>query len=670
MALDSRMAEVELSMALKEAVHLLKAGHAGRAEENVRAILARTPSEPNALFLLAKSRRSRGYPQEALATLDALRVRNPNWASVHLERALILQEQGDLRGAVAALREVARLEPRRASVWGLLVQLLTSLEDRSGADEALRGYLRAASRPGELVDIVALVQEGKLAKAEERCREYLRRAPIDVDAIRLLAEIATRLEIYEDAETLFERCLALMPDFDLARAGYANALMKLGKFDVALVETDRLLARSLDNPSYRILRASILVRVGRHEAAIEDYRSVTSRPGSHPRDFLSLGHALKTVGRRDEAIAAYRKAIALDPLFGDAYWSLANLKTFRFAPMEIEVMRAAEASGSCPSQEYPALCFALGKAYEDNCDFETSFHWYARGNERRRPQVRYEADNTHRATLEMIQCCATDIFCRNAGHGYPDASPIFIVGLPRSGSTLIEQILASHSLVDGTAELTEIINIAWHLSGRKLPGDRARYPAILQELQPDQLRDLGRRYIEQTRIQRHGAPYFIDKMPNNFSHLGLIHLILPNARIIDARRHPIATCLSSFKQLFAVGQNFSYDLSELGRYYVDYVRLMHHWETVMPNAILRVFHEDLVSDTETNVKRILSFCGLPFEENCMRFYETSRAIRTASSEQVRRPIYAEGVTQWRHFEPFLRSLHAELGDLLTGYPFP
>ena len=667
--MDRSIVEGQLVDSLEKAVGLFKAGHVGGAEESVRTILAATPAEPNALFLLAKTRRALGFPQEALEILDRLRIRNPNWASVCQERALLLREQGDFRGAVAALREVTRLKPRHAAVWGLLVQILMSLEDRAGADEALQGYLRAASRPDELVNIVALVQQGKLGQAEERCRDYLRRAPMDVDAIRLLAEIATRLEVYDDAEALYERCLKLKPTFDLARAGYANILMKQGKFSQALAQTDRLLAAEPASLSYRVLRASIFVRVGRHEAAIEDYRFVTTRMGSQPRDFVSLGHALKTMGLRDEAVAAYRRSIVLDPLFGDAYWSLANLKTFRFTPTDVAAMAAAEAAESCPAAERPALCFSLGKAYEDDGDFTTAFHWYARGNERRRGMVRYDSDDFHRARLKMIECCTADLFRRNTHCGYPDASPIFIVGLPRSGSTLIEQILASHSLVDGTAELTEILNIAWRLSGTKRPRDHSQYPSILQQLKPDQLSDLGREYIDRTRIQRRGAPFFVDKMPNNFSHIALIHLILPNAKIVDARRHPIATCLSVFKQLFAVGQNFSYDLVELGRYYVDYVRLMEHWDSVIPNVVLRVFHENLVADTEASVRRILSFCGLQFEKSCMRFYETSRAIRTASSEQVRRPIYADGLRHWQNFEPFLQPLIAELGDTVSTYPF-
>ena len=658
----------QLPSALERAVQLLKAGQVQHAEQHIRLILATAPQEPNALFLLAKARHQQGASSEALALLDGLIARRRDWPSVHQEKGLILRQCGDLQGSVAAFRQLVALDPNRAAAWGLIADMLTSLGEQSAADQAMREYLKAAARPEVLVKVAELVAQGNLADAEPRCRDYLRHSPDDVDALRLLAEIATRLGVFDDAEQLFARCVALSPEFHFARAGYAHVLMKQGRFQQSLQEIDKLLAVDADNTSYRILLASVLVRVGRQHEAIDNYQRVVARPGHTALDLASLGHALKTIGRTSEAIDAYHRAIALDPLFGDAYWSLANLKTFDFTDQEVSAMTAAAASGRCLPREYPALCFALGKAYEDRGRYTEAFAQYQRGNAQRRTEVRYSAEENHAATEDLIRACTAELFERNTGHGCPDPSPIFIVGLPRSGSTLVEQMLASHSQVDGTAELPEIIEIARRLSGKRRPTDVSRYPDILLQLDAGQLRELGEEYIERTRIQRGDAPYFIDKMPNNFPHVGLIHLILPNARIIDTRRHPMASCFSAFKQLFATGQNFSYDLTDLGRYYADYVALMAHWDRVLPGVVLRVFYEETVRDTEGAVRRLLDYCGLPFEDRCLRFYETERAVRTASSEQVRQPIYSDAVEHWRNFEPQLEGLRAALGTALTDYP--
>jgi tetratricopeptide (TPR) repeat protein len=662
-------AATDLQPAHERIVHLLKSGHAQQAEEQARLILRELPQEPNTVFLLAKARHLRGASAEAVELLDGLIARHRDWLSVHQEKALILRAAGDLAGSVASLREVVRLDPTRASAWGLIAGLLTTLGEQAAADEAMRQYLKAGARPEVLVKAAGLVAQGKLAEAEPLCRDYLRHSPDDIDALRLLAEIATRLGVFDDAERLFARCIALAPHFHLARGGYAHVLMKQGKFQQSLVHIDRLLAIDPDNSAYRILLASVLIRVGRHDEAIENYQRVVARPGHTALDLASLGHALKTVGRAPEAIGAYRRAVTLDPLFGDAYWSLANLKTFEFTDQEVEAMSAAVASERCHPREYAALCFALGKAFEDRGQYADAFARYALGNARRRAELRYSADDNTAGMQELVQCCTRELFERNTGHGCPDPAPIFIVGLPRSGSTLVEQILASHSQVDGTAELPDIIEIARGLSGKKRPQDPSRYPAILHQLDPDQLRQLGEEYIARTRIQRRGAPFFIDKMPNNFPHIGLIQLILPNAKIIDARRHPMACCFSAFKQLFATGQNFSYDLTQLGRYYADYVLLMTHWDRVLPGKVLRLFYEETVRDIDAAVRRLLEYCGLPFEDRCLRFYETERAVRTASSEQVRRPIYRDAIEHWQQFEPFLDPLKQALGAALTDYPY-
>jgi tetratricopeptide (TPR) repeat protein len=662
-------AAADLQPGLERIVHLIKAGRGLEAEQQARLLLRTLPNEPNTLFLLAKARHLQGDAAEAIRLLDGLIARRREWLSVHQEKALILRACGDLPGSVASLREVTRLEPTRAAAWGLMADMLTTLGDQTAADEAMRHYLKAAARPEVLVRAAELLAAGKVAEAEPICRDFLRHSPNDVDALRLLAEIATRLGVFEDAEQLFGRCVELAPGFHLARGGYAHALMKQGKFEQSLAQIDRLLAVDPDNTSYRILLASVLIRVGRHEEAIENYQRVVSRPGHSALDLASLGHALKTIGRTPEAIAAYRRAVALDPQFGDAYWSLANLKTFEFTEAEFAAMQAAASSDRCPPREFPALCFALGKACEDRGRYEEAFTQYQAGNRQRRAEVRYSADDNHAGTVELMQCCTRQLFELKAGLGCPDPAPIFVVGLPRSGSTLIEQIIASHSQVDGTAELPDVIDMARRLSGKRHPRDPSLYPQILHELDATQLRALGEEYLARTRIQRRGAPHFIDKMPNNFPHIGFIHLILPNAKIIDTRRHPLACCFSAFKQLFATGQNFSYDLVDAGRYYADYVALMTHWDQVLPGRVLRVYYEQTVRDTEAAVRRVLEYCGLPFEDACLRFYETERAVRTASSEQVRRPIYRDAIEHWQNFEPYLSPLKRALGSALTDYPF-
>jgi tetratricopeptide (TPR) repeat protein len=483
----------------------------------------------------------------------------------------------------------------------------------------------------------------------------------------MLADIGIRLGQFEDAQKLLERCLELAPDFHLARNDYANVLTKRQQYEAAMVQLDRLLEIEPDNPNHMLLKASVLVHIAEFGQAIEIYDRVLEEFPKQPRSHLSKGHALKTLGRNAEGIEAYRTAIKQQPTLGEAFWSLANLKTFRFEEDEISAMRKQVKDGTKNAHDYYHLCFALGKALEDREEYDESFACYRRGNAVRRKTVHWDRDE-HRANIQrLIDFFDKRFFADRRGQGVANADPIFIVGLPRAGSTLLEQILASHSQVEGTMELPDIISIARRLSGKNKNSDESRYPEILGELSPQQLTELGDEYMKRTKIQRSGAPYFIDKMPNNFSHIGLIQLILPNAKIIDARRHPLACCFSGFKQLFAQGQNFTYDLVDIGRYYRDYVELMDHWNRVLPGRVLRMQYETVVSETEAEVGRLLAYCGLPFEESCLRFYETERAVRTASSEQVRQPIYRAAVEQWRHYRAHLDPLVEALGPAMNAF---
>jgi tetratricopeptide (TPR) repeat protein len=514
---------------------------------------------------------------------------------------------------------------------------------------------------------MALV-ENRIPDAEAVLREFLKRHPTDVAAIRMLAEVAARIGRYADAETLLARCLELAPGFLPARHNYAMVLHRQNKSAQALAEVERVLAEEPRNPGFRNLKAAILGRIGEYAGSIEQYREVLAEYPNQAKVWMSLGHALKTAGQNAESIVAYSTTIEKAPQLGEAYWSLANLKTFRFSTEQVRAMRA-QLAGELSAEDRFHFEFSLGKALEDAGEYAESFEHYREGNRLRRAMVRYDADQNHAYVERSRKLFTREFFAERAGWGCDAPDPIFIVGLPRAGSTLVEQILASHSQVEGTMELPDVGMLTRIVGARTTRPGVSAYPRALEKFSADELRGLGERYLQQTRIQRKTtAPFFIDKMPNNFAHAGFIHLMLPKAKIIDARRHPLGCCLSGFKQHFARGQSFTYDLVEIGRYYRDYVELMAHVDQVLPGRVHRVFHENLVENTEHEVRRLLDYCGLAFEPGVLRFHENQRAVRTASSEQVRRPINRDGMDQWHHFEPWLDSLKRSLGEVLDRYP--
>jgi tetratricopeptide (TPR) repeat protein len=485
--------------------------------------------------------------------------------------------------------------------------------------------------------------------------------------MRMLAEAEARVGRYGESERLLLRYLELAPAFTVARRNLAHVLHRQYKDASALEEVERLLAKDPRDPGCRNLKAAILGGLLRYDESIATYASVLKEYPHNDKVWLNYGHALKTAGRQEEGIAAYRRSIALAPGNGGAYWSLANLKTFRFTDADVTAMRAQLAGGKLSVDERVQLHFALGKALEDAGDYARSFQAYAEANRLRHEREPFDGERNSARLERARQLFTPEFFAARRGWGCPAPDPIFIVGMPRAGSTLLEQILASHSAVEGTMELPDILTMARDLAVER--GGEAPYPAVLADLSAEACRELGERYIAQTRARRWtDRPYFIDKMPNNFAHLGLIQLILPNAKIIDARRHPLACCFSVFKQHFARGQEFSYDLGELGRYYRDYVQAMSHFDNILPGRVHRVIYERLVEDTETEIRRLLEYCGLPFEAACLRFYENERAVRTASSEQVRKPIFRDALEHWRHYESWLEPLKATLGPVLATYP--
>ena len=657
-----------IEVALQHAARLLPTRPDLAAEQAVE-ILKAAPGHPLATLMLAAAHRAQGDAAAALELLEPLARAHPSWVAPHYEAGLALGRLGRLDDSVAAFRRAAQLKPGMSDAWRALGDALTALGDTAGADGAYAQHIRAATRDPRLLEPATALVEGKVAVAERLLREHLKRYPTDVVAIRMLAEVGARLGRYRDSETLLRRCLELAPGFGAARHNLALVLQRQDRFEEALQEVERLLEADPNDTGGHNLKAALLGRLGEVTQSAEIYRRVLDRYPTHAKVWHSYGHALRTSGRQSEAIAAYRRTIELLPNYGEAWWSLANLKTFEFTAADIAAMRAQLSRDDLSTDDRFHFHFALGKALEDAAEYAASFEHYAEGNRLRRAVIAYDADAI-RDRVDRTKALFTPEFLRaRTGLGCAAPDPIFIVGMPRAGSTLLEQILSSHSAVEGTMELPDIGAIARDLGGRRGSEDVSAYPEILAELDGAGLRELGERYLAGTRVQRKtAAPYFIDKNPNNCMHVGLIHLILPNARIIDARRHPMSCCFSVFKQHFARGNRYSYDLRELGRYYRDYVDLMAWFDEAMPGRIHRAIYEQVVDDLETEVRRLLDYCGLAFEDGCLRYYENERAVRTASSEQVRRPIYRDSLEQWTHYDPWLGPLRESLGPELVGPP--
>ena len=594
-----------------------------------------------AFYMLAVAQRYSKQPGKALATLDTLLGDNPEYARAYQERGHLFLSLNRSEDAALAYARAVDLNPAlHASLKALI-----NLEERAGRKQQAqlaRERLDFLKRlPPELINVLDLIHENKLYKAERLCRDYLQTHKHHIEAMRLLAEIGIRLNIYDDAEFLLESCVEFAPDHVQARIDYVNILIRKTRFEKAHEQAKLLLELEPDNPGFRSTLASTLVGMGRFDEGIELFNKVLNDHPYRTELHVQAGHARKAVGLLDDAIRSYREAYSRRPDYGDAYWSLANTKTYKFTDEEIDLIRRHADTPGVSADDRVHLYFAGGKALEDSREYAESFVCYEKGNTLKLRQTGYRIEKMEARVEAQIETCTSELFAQRQGVGADYRDPIFIVGLPRSGSTLLEQILASHSMVDGTMELHNILALAQKLRGRE-PEKTSRYPTILHELDEDYFRRFGEQYIEETRVYRGNSPLFTDKMPNNFLHVGLIRLILPNARVIDARRDPMACCFSCFKQLFGEGQEFTYGLEEVGRYYRAYVRLMEHWDRALPGYVLQVLHEDVVDDLETQVRRILDFCGLPFEEACLNFHETERSVRTPSSEQVRQPIYRSG----------------------------
>ncbi|WP_408589800.1 tetratricopeptide repeat-containing sulfotransferase family protein [Novosphingobium sp.] len=590
----------------------------------------------------------------------------PASAEALLLLGLALAALGRIEEAVPPLREAARRNPESYETWRALADQLVLTGDNAGADFAFAQQLRCQATDPVLQAGALALCRNEIPFAERALKQYLKQHPTDIAAIRMLAEVAGRIGRNRDAISLLSRAVELAPSFEPARFNLATVLYRMGESGQALEHLEALLAIAPHNSAYRNLAAAALGRIGEVDKAIEHYDFLVKRHPGASKIWLSYGHSLKTVGRQADSIAAYRRCIALEPGFGEAWWSLANLKTVSLGPDDVAAMEHALATvAELGNEDRYHLHFAIGKALEDMGDAERAFAAYATANALRRSELDYDADVVTALVDRSIATVTPAFLAGLEGGGHPAPDPIFIIGMPRAGSTLVEQILASHPLIEGTQELPEMMVIARRLGAEK-PG--SAYPATIPA--GEKLAALGREYIEETRIQRKlGRARYIDKMPNNWQHVALIHLALPNARIIDARRHPLGCCFSNFKQHFARGQGFAYDLVTMGRYYADYVRLMDHVDRVLPGRVHRVFYERMVTDTEAEVRALLDYVGVEFDPACLRFHENSRPVRTASSEQVRRPINRDGMEQWYNFAPFLGPLREALGPALTEYPY-
>ena len=668
----NRNSQSDGSNVLAQTTKLVSDGKYFAAAVLLQDELSKDPENPDLLYPLATCQRNLDKPETALETLQCLDKHRPNFPGTWLERGRVLKSTGNIKAAISCFETCVRLNPAYIGGWTGLVELREHIQRLNLRDEAVDQYRFMTSLDRALILILRAFYDGQTYKAERLCRAYLKTKPQSVEAMRILARIGVRYGILDDAEFILESACEFDPEHRQARLEYIDILHKRQQYAKALQNAQILLQQNPSDLLHKLACANQQMAMGQFEPAIETYDEILEQnPHSslaNAQLHLTRGHAYKTNGDIEKSIEDYRFAYQKRADFGDAYWSLANLKTYCFTIAELDRMRKLVESSAISDEDRVHVLFALGKSFEDSKQFEESFGYYERGNDLNRNRLRYDsADMTERLQLQR-QVCTSDFLHARKNDGCSAPDPIFVVGLPRAGSTLLEQILASHSQVEGTLELHHIGVYAQRLDGRRRTNEPPRYPRVLKDLTPTLTRQLGERYLQETRVHRTDKPYFIDKMPNNFRHIGLISMILPNAKIIDARRHPMGCCFSGYKQLFASGQEFTYGQKEIGTYYGDYRRLMDHWDQVLPGTVLRVCYEEVVDNLEHEVRRILEYCRLPFEESCLRFHDTKRSVRTPSAEQVRQPIYREGLDQWRNYSKWLGPMQSALGDCLTQYP--
>ena len=648
--------EANLSVDLSDATQAVKENRFQDAINLLKIILKDHPDNIDCLYLAAVSSRYLKHFEDSKKYIESLLLNAPDMGRAYQELGHLSRDMGNEEKAIRHYRQACEHNPALIASWNSLYQYFLKDQNQAAADHALKQLDTLKSLPGSLLYIHQVLNEGRLGLAERKCRAFLKENPTNTYAMSLLSDIANRLGYFDDAEFLLEKAVEFKPSDGELRLKYASILRKKQKFSKTMEQVNILCDQYPDNQLYQAYKASEIMQNGGHDEAITILDDILKK---NPYNFSSLtskGHAEKTLGKTDQAIESYRSAYKIRQDHGEAFFSLANLKTYSFSKDEIHNMRYQVERLDLSLKDKAYFHFALAQGCESNGDYEEAFYHLEKGNKIKNDQSLYSIERMDKELQSQIDVCNEKFFRDLGPGGYDTKDPIFILGLPRSGSTLVEQILASHSKIDGTLELPNILSMAQSLRGDDIYGKEGNYPKSMESLTIKQREDFGKSFIEDTRMHRKDAPMFTDKMPNNFRHIGLIHLIMPNAKIIDARRYPLDCCFSMFKQLFAQGQEFTYGLKEAGSYYSSYVKLMHHWEKVLPGKILRVNNEDVISDLDGQVKRILEFLDLPFEEECISFYETNRSVRTASSEQVRKPINKDGMGRWKPYAKYLKPL--------------
>ncbi len=659
-------AEGQLRKVLEGIMGCIRQGNPARAEALAQEALQDQPNEPNILRALGIALLKQRKFDEALRHLSTSVKIDPEHASSHEQLGLALAALGRLDEAEVSLQTALRLDPKSESAYSKLARLQV-MHGKDDESRKTRDHLFALNPlRRQLNDAMQLQAEGKLVEARRLIKKVLRQHPDDINALHVMGDICMAQEAFNDAEAFLRKAVELAPDFAIAWSVLSASLKEQGKFEEAIEALAQALALEPRNAEGHCSLGNTLLAWGREESALSSFETALAIQPNLASALLSKGHLLKTMGNQDDAIRAYRASANARPDLGEIYWSLANLKTFRFDPDEVKAMQAQLDSGRLTAGSEAHFCYSLGKHYEDHEKYSKAFECYARGAAIKRREVNFDPVEFVVQSNRIIEVFTREFFEQRKSFGFSDPSPILIVGLPRSGSTLIEQILSSHSKIDGTAELSDLMTLALQTGQNRF--DKLIYPETLIDMESGHVEDLGKEYIKRTLRHRQGAAYFTDKMPNNFSHIGFLHLILRNAKVIDARRHPLDSCFGTFKQLFAKGQPFSYDLFELGQYYKCYVRLMDHWDRVLPGKVLRVQYEDNVADPEKQARRMIEHCGLEWEDEVLRFYETERSVKTASSEQVRQPIYKKSVNSWKRYETELEDLILVLEDVLASLP--
>lgn len=653
------------------ALDVSKATRAIREAKFVEALrllksnLAEDPDHIDSLYLSAVSSRYLKNFDDSKKFIERLLTNAPDMGRAYQELGHLNRDAGDEENAIRYYRQACELNPALPASWKALYSYFKKNDNKPAADHAYMQMNTLETMPNTLLFISQILNEGKLGIAEEKCREFLKQNPTNTYAMSLLSDIADRLGYFDDAEFLLESAVKFDPDDGELRMKYAMILRKKQKFAKTMEQVNILCDQFPENLSYQAQKASEIMQNGDHKGAIDLFDEILHKNPYNFSILTSKGHAQKTLGETERAIKSYQTAYQVKQDHGEAFFSLANLKTYAFSENELNIMREQLKRVDLTLRDKAYFHFALAQGCEAIGEYDEAFFHLDSGNKIKNKQSKYSIERMDKELQAQIDVCDESFFESHGNGGYETEDPIFILGLPRAGSTLIEQILASHSMIDGTLELPNILSMAQSLRGDDIYGKEGNYPKSMEHLSPEKRVEMGKKFIDDTKMHRKEAPRFTDKMPNNFRHIGLIHLIMPNAKIIDARRYPLDCCFSMFKQLFAQGQEFTYGLAEAGSYYKSYVQLMDHWDAVLPNKILRVNNEDIIDDLEGQVSRMLDFLGLPFEESCITFYETDRSVRTASSEQVRKPINKSGMHRWKPYAQHLGPLIDGLGPQLV-----